>query len=187
MCPKITLQMSLTIELKDSAEQTAFNLERWAEILVDPELTRLPHRIETDRHGHILMSPPPAPAHGYREIQIAGQLQTLLPEGLTVANCPVSTSDGVKAPDVVWLTANRRQEIRSLICLIKAPEICVEVLSPSNTAREIEEKINLYFEAGALEVWVCEQNGVIHFHFPNREIRDTSELCPKFPSKIQIA
>jgi hypothetical protein len=56
--------MALTIELKDSAEQAAFNLKRWAEVLADPELARLPHRFETDRHGHVIMSPPPAPAHG---------------------------------------------------------------------------------------------------------------------------
>jgi hypothetical protein len=54
----------LTIQLEPSAQQTAFNLKRWAELLADPELARLPHRIETDRHGHILMSPPPAPQHG---------------------------------------------------------------------------------------------------------------------------
>jgi hypothetical protein len=52
----------LTIQLEASAQQTAFNLKRWAELLADPELARLPHRIETDRHGHILMSPPPAPS-----------------------------------------------------------------------------------------------------------------------------
>ena len=38
MCPKIALQMSLTIELEDSAEQRAFNLKRWAKVLADPEL-----------------------------------------------------------------------------------------------------------------------------------------------------
>jgi hypothetical protein len=58
--------MSLSIELQGSAEQTAFNLKRWAEVLADPELAPLPHRIETDRHGRISMSPPPAPAHGGR-------------------------------------------------------------------------------------------------------------------------
>jgi Uma2 family endonuclease len=33
-----------------------------------------------------------------------------------------------------------------------------EILSPSNTAGEIDEKIALYFEAGAREVWICEQD-----------------------------
>jgi Putative restriction endonuclease len=71
--------------------------------------------------------------------------------------CPLSTSDGVKAIDVAWLAPERRQEVRSVSCLVRAPEICVEVLSPSNTPEEMSEKIALYFESGAREVWICEQ------------------------------
>jgi hypothetical protein len=63
--------MSLTIQLHPSQKQTAFNLERWRELLEDRDLARLPHRIETDRHGHILMSPPPAPSHGVKQAKIA--------------------------------------------------------------------------------------------------------------------
>jgi Uma2 family endonuclease len=180
--------MSLTIELEHSAGQTAFNLKRWAEVLADPELARLPHRIETDRHGHILMSPPPAPAHGDRESEIVFQLKTLLPQGRTITDCPVSTSDGVKAPDVAWVVPERRQEVRSLICLTRAAEICVEVLSPSNTVKEIQEKMALYFEAGASEVWICQEDGNIQFHFRTPPtIRQNSELCPEFPQVIDIA
>jgi hypothetical protein len=51
--------MPLTIQLHPSESQTAFNLKRWRQLLADPELARLPFRVETDRHGHILMSPPP--------------------------------------------------------------------------------------------------------------------------------
>jgi hypothetical protein len=61
------------------------------------DLARLPHRIETDRHGHILMSPPPAPSHGVKQACIATLLDTLLPEGLVITECLVSTSDGVEA------------------------------------------------------------------------------------------
>ena len=34
-----------------------------------------------------------------------------------------------------------------------APAIAVEVISPSNTAKRIDAKAQLYFECGALEVW----------------------------------
>ncbi len=61
----------MILQLKPLVEQTSFNLRRWAEILADPELAKLPHRIETDRHGHIIMSPPPAPNHGNRQSEIA--------------------------------------------------------------------------------------------------------------------
>ena len=106
--------MPLTIHLHPSERQTAFNLERWRELLADRDLARLPHRIETDRHGHILMSLPPAPAHGDQQSEIVYLLKTLLPQGRVVTECPLSTSDGVKAIDVAWLVPERRQEVRSV-------------------------------------------------------------------------
>jgi len=54
-----TCSMSLTIQLHPSENQTAFNIKRWRQLLADPELARLPYRVETDRHGHILMRPSP--------------------------------------------------------------------------------------------------------------------------------
>jgi Uma2 family endonuclease len=176
--------MPLTIHLHPSEGQTAFNLKRWRELLADQDLTRLPHRIETDRHGHILMSPPPAPAHGDQQSEIVYLLKTLLPQGRVVTECPLSTSDGVKAIDVAWLAPGRRQEVRSVTCLVRAPEICVEVLSPPNTPAEISEKIALYFESGALEAWICDL-GTLQFHFSiPPEVRPSSEMCPGFPPHI---
>ena len=101
-----------------------------------------------------------------------------------MTECPLSTSDSVKAIDVAWLVPERRQEVRSVSCLVQAPEICVEVLSPSNTAEEISEKIALYFESGAQEVWICD-HGTLQFHFSAApEIRQSSEMCPEFPTRI---
>jgi Uma2 family endonuclease len=177
--------MSLTIQLHLSHRQTEFNLERWRQLLEDRDLARLPHRIETDRHGHILMSPPPAPSHGVKQAKIATLFERLLPEGVVVTECPLSTSDGVKAIDIAWLAPERRQEVDSAVCLTQAPEICVEVLSPSNTAEEISEKIDLYFEAGAKEVWICDQSGAVEFyHSGIRQARRSSAMCPEFPRSI---
>jgi Uma2 family endonuclease len=179
--------MPLTIQLHPSESQTAFNLKRWRQLLTDPELARLPFRVETDRHGHILMSPPPAPAHGKKQNRIGTLLEQFLPNGHVVTECPVSTPDGVKAIDVAWLAPERGQEADTETCLTRAPEICVEILSPSNTAGEIAEKIALYFEAGACEVWICEQDGTLKFHFSSPpEIRESSELCPQFPLRISF-
>ena len=177
--------MPLTIQLHPSQRQTAFNLERWRELLADRDLARLPHRVETDRHGHILMSPPPAPSHGVKQAKIATLFGRLLPEGIAITECPVSTSDGVKAIDIAWLAPERRQEVDSAVCLARAPEICVEILSPSNTGEEISEKMDLYFEAGAQEVWICDQGGTVEFyHSGIRQVRRSSEICPEFPQRI---
>jgi len=37
-----------------------------------------------------------------------------------------------------------------------APDLAVEILSPSNTAIEMEQKLNLYREAGVREYWVID-------------------------------
>ena len=181
--------MPLKIQLQPPAQQAALNLKRWAELLADPELARLPHRIETDRHGHIVMSPPPAPAHGNFQSEIAYILRSLLPAGRVVTECPLSTSDGVKAIDVAWLRAGRAGELRSTACLGHAPDLSVEALSPSNTPSEIAEKMALYFEAGAREVWTCDQDGTLEFHSSTLPdvVRQASEICPEFPRIISFS
>jgi Uma2 family endonuclease len=177
--------MPLTIKLPAGQEQTAFNLKRWADLQADPELSRLPHRIETDRFGRIVMSPPPAPAHGKKQNRIGTLLEQLLPEGHVVTECPVSTADGVRAIDVAWLAPERGEDANTETCLARAPELCVEILSPSNTPVEIQEKIALYFEAGALEVWICEQDGSLRFCFSTApQMRPASGICPEFPPTI---
>ncbi|MFI3119775.1 MAG: Uma2 family endonuclease, partial [Methylococcaceae bacterium] len=45
-----------------------------------------------------------------------------------------------------------------------APEICVEVVSPSNSKEEMTNKAQLYLQAGAEEVWVAWENGVIDYY-----------------------
>ena len=139
--------MPITIELPDLASQTKFNLARWTANLADPELTKLPYRIETDQHGYLFMSPPLAPLHGQRQVDVALLLRRLLPNGRTLSECPVSTAGGVKAVDVAWPASDRPENIRELTLFERAPEICVEILSPSNSASEIDERRALYFGA----------------------------------------
>src|SRR6266567_1318828 len=141
-----------TLELRPHKTRAAFNLRRWAELLADRELAKVEGRIETNRHGHIIMSPPPAPSHGGYQLEIGRLLWNLLPEGRALTECPISTADGVKAADVVWASPARIQDLGDGVCFLRAPEICVEVLSPSNTEAEIQEKMMLYFDAGAEEV-----------------------------------
>src|SRR5215471_19005370 len=127
---------TLTLELPPRKMQTAFNLRRWAELLADRELAKIEGRIETDRHGHIIMSPPPAPSHGSFQAEFAHLLRTLLVGGRVFTECPISTADGVKAADVAWASSQRIEELADRVCFPQAPEICVEVISLSNTKAE---------------------------------------------------
>ena len=180
---------SLNITLPEQESQTEANMRRWAELLKNPELARFEGRIETDRHGHIVMSPPPAPDHGSLQVEIGHLLRTLLPHGRTVSECPISTADGVKAADVAWASPQMIRQLanRLRVCFPKAPEICVEILSPSNTEAEISEKMALYFDAGAAEVWVCALAGNMQF-FTSADSAPAvaSALCPQFPPRIEL-
>ena len=72
-----------------------------------------------------------------------------------------------------------------LVLFELAPEFCVEVLSPSNSTAEIDEKRALYFDAGATEVWICNLDGSMSFFVgPGHLQSATSVLCPSFPTRI---
>jgi len=178
---------TLSIELPAQEAQTEFNLRRWTELQGDAELAKFEGRIETDRHGHIIMSPPPAPSHGSFQTWIAHLLVNLRPRGRVYTECPISTADGVKAADVAWASFARVRELGNRTCFLKAPEICVEVLSPDNTLAEINEKTALYLDAGAQEVWICEMSGVMRFKAGGvGHPLEKSRLCPAFPRKIEL-
>jgi Uma2 family endonuclease len=61
----------------------------------------------------------------------------------------------------------------------------VEVLSPSNQASDMEEKRQLYFQAGAKEFWLCAEEGRMRFFNPRGELK-SSELFREFPSRIDV-
>jgi Uma2 family endonuclease len=176
--------MPLRIELPDLASQTRFNVARWAEIVADADLAKLPHRVESDQHGHIVMTPPPGFAHSRRQFSIGSLLSNSLPQGLVLTECPVSTAGGVKAVDVAWLSPTRPEISQEPLILTRAPEICVEILSPSNTTSEIDEKRALYFDAGAKEVWICDLDGSMTFFVRPDLQQSTSLLCQSFPDRI---
>lgn len=178
---------TLTIELPPQRAQTEVNLRRWSELLNDPEMARIEGRIETDRFGHVIMSPPPAPSHGSKQARIAALLDRYMPPGQILTECPVSTADGVKAADVAWASPECLQQLGNRVCFPHAPEICVEVLSPSNTEAEIREKTALYFDAGAQEVWHCAETGRMKF-FRSGEAQPiaASAICPEFPAQVEL-
>ena len=138
--------MLLQIQLPSRDEQLALNRRRWSEILGDRDLARLPYRIETNAHGQVVMNPPPSGDHSQRQGEIAFQLRTAL-GGKALPECPISTINGVKAADVGWYSDERYASVRGQEVFERAPEICVEVISLSNTVSEMLEKNILYFDA----------------------------------------
>jgi Putative restriction endonuclease len=85
---------------------------------------------------------------------------------------------------LAWLAPGRTEVQRGELVLVRAPEICLEVMSPSNSPEEMAEKRALYFEAGAEEVWICELDGRMRFYCRG-ELSDSSALCSGFPKRIE--
>jgi Uma2 family endonuclease len=135
---------------------------KWEEVLRDPTLRDLPYKIELNAWGKIEMSPARA-RHARLQGHIAVELGRQLPHGVVLTECPILTDIGLRVPDVAWASQAFMQRHASADILPNAPEICVEVISPSNTEMEITDKTRAYLQAGAVEVWIATEDGELHF------------------------
>ena len=64
--------------------------------------------------------------------------------------------DIVRGPDVSFNVSPRNEDEERLRGFVPgAPDIAVEVVSPSNTAAEMERKVREYLAAGSQRVWVA--------------------------------
>lgn len=142
---------------------------QWSEVIADKTLQNLPYKIELNERGKIELSPA-SNKHGYYESEIAFILKSQLPEGKVVTECSIETLKGVKVADVAWCSAKFIARHGFATPYTEAPEICVEIVSPSNNKQEMEEKIKLYLEAGAREVWLVSEDGKVAFHDPSGAI-----------------
>lgn len=159
---------------------------QWVDVVNDPSLHNLPYKIELDQLGRILMTPH-WPIHSELQSVIQDELSRRLTGGRVVQEYAIQTTAGVRVADVAWRSDARWQTIQAAgpgPARI-APEICIEVLSNSNSDLEMAEKRILYFEAGALEVWLCEEAGRLRFFTPDGEIA-RSEQVPSFPLRVEI-
>lgn len=132
---------------------------RWAELCNDPLLRDLPGKIELNAYGVIEVSPA-SNRHGRQQAAIAVALSQQLPAGESLVECSIATTEGVRVPDVAWASSAFLARHGDTTPYPAAPEICVEVRSPSNTDEEMALKTRLYLEAGAVEVWIVSELGV---------------------------
>lgn len=157
--------------------------EHWDEIVRDPALRDLPYKVETNERGQLVLSPHKA-YHSRQQKTLQTLLDRLLPEGEAFSEYPIATAGGVKQADVIWASQERQQEMEETgDPPTRAPEICVEVMSETNTQEEMTEKRRLYRDAGAEEVWVVDADGQVRF-FADEEL-DQSALAPDFPTRVE--
>lgn len=110
--------------------------------------------------GEVITMPGPGFLHGLTCSKIVRRIGNFTDErdlGWVVSNdTGVITErdpDTVRGPDIAFWKKDRVREPMVGYAPV-APDLAVEVLSPSNTSKQIREKIEEYFACGVAMVWV---------------------------------
>ena len=102
--------------------------------------------------------------HRMYQAKIVALLSRLLASGTMISKCSIQTREGVKVADVAWASDDFMRRNRRENPFPEAPELCVGILSPSNTLAKWTKRKILYFARGAMEFWIYGKNGDIPFH-----------------------
>lgn len=128
---------------------------------------------------------PPHNDHSVAQASIYDLLKKKMRGGKALQETVIDTEDGNKVADAIWMSDGFFKASKGQSSYKRAPEICVEVKSPSNSMGELLEKKDLYLKAGAQEVWIREASGVMRFFDANGPL-ERSALCPTFPKTVKI-
>jgi len=114
--------------------------------------------------GKVIPLAPPKPQHGVIAFEVAlalgnfvrqRKLGTMLinDAGIFIERNP----DTVRGPDVSFISAARAPTKEGLTKYMEvAPELCVEIISPTDRWAEITEKVDMYLAMGVVLVWVVD-------------------------------
>ncbi len=140
--------------------------------------------------------------HGLTGMQIAVPLAAVVEQqdlgdvfmagtGFRIARDP----DTVRAPDVSFLRAERWNALERPQAFIEgAPDLAVEIVSPSDSAEEVNEKALSSLDAGVRLLWVVHSHGrTVTVYAPDRTARvlgngdtlDGGDVVPGFRLLIQ--
>jgi Uma2 family endonuclease len=149
----------MTVEQFVQVSTTAADTEDYE--LVEGELVQLPsgtprHSIIRDHIGYQLIS-------YFRKNPIG--------RSLTENDCRL-TDDTVRKPDVAIFLGERLQQIDlDKIPAPFAPDIAVEVLSPSESAMDLRRKVRDFLRTGSQEVWLLDHSNAEVLVHTNAGIR----------------
>lgn len=119
------------------------------------------YRLELVR-GRVVREPLPGELHGtlivrlghylYESVEAHGLGRVVSHTGVVTERAP----DSVRGPDLAFTSRSRMSRYPSKGALRRAPDLCIEILSPSNRPREMRRKVFEYVNAGAKLVWVID-------------------------------
>lgn len=139
-------------EVLDKPLSRAELADRFRLLCADPRFANLPGKLELDVWGRMLMSPA-TNRHGFLQAEFVQRLAPL--GGQVLVGASVATSLGLLVADVAWASPEFIARYGKETPFPVAPEICIEVASPSNSVKELREKVAAYLDAGAVEAWIA--------------------------------
>jgi Uma2 family endonuclease len=150
--------------------------------------------------GEVIVMPGPGLEHGEIQGKVYFLIMSYLQQnriGRVMVESGTVTErdpDTVRGPDISFYSKDRLPlDMRVVGYHDKSPDLCVEVISPSNSKKELREKINEYFLAGVKMVWVIdpEDRSIIILRAPDEgrtlfddAIVDGGDVLPGFSCKV---
>ena len=112
--------------------------------------------------GQLLKMAPTGYEHGVRTVELTTILHSFIKAHDLGVVCAAETGflltqnpDTVRAPDIAFISRQRVQQAgRVKSYWLGPPDLAVEVTSPGDTVREVENKVAEWLEAGTRMVWV---------------------------------
>ena len=131
-------------------------------LLTADELEQMPDddsvRTELDE-GELITMPRTGLDHGYFETAIASILRDYVKRNrlgrVYSGDTGFRLSSGtVRAPDVAFVRQERLEALKSKGFAKGAPDLAVEIFSPSDSVPQLMRKVKQYFAAGCHTVWI---------------------------------
>jgi len=150
--------------------------------------------------GYVVAEPFPTPLHDLVRGRIERMLHAFVaPRALgrvfgDVGYLLAEKPDTVRGPDVSFVAEARWKGLDLRRWIRGAPDLAVEVLSPSNRPAEIHAKIADYLAAGARLCWVvdCDRRRVSVYrkllfptHLSADDVLDGEDVIPEFSIQVE--
>ncbi|MFT5366906.1 MAG: Uma2 family endonuclease [Candidatus Latescibacterota bacterium] len=114
--------------------------------------------------GELVVSPAPRPQHQWTSDELTGIIRTFSKQNNLgrVFSSPIDVvlgssteSENVVQPDILFIAQDRLNIITDTN-ISEAPDLMVEILSPSSIRRDRSDKMRLYIEAGVKHYWIID-------------------------------
>jgi Uma2 family endonuclease len=136
-------------------------------LLTAEEFARLPNPIDGSKQelvrGEVETMPPPGFLHGKVQNNVSFAITAharKTKSGQVTVESGVITDTGpdtVRGPDVAYWSYERLPaDDVPVVYANVSPDLCVEILSPSNTPARTTRKVREYFKCGARMVWLVD-------------------------------